>query len=53
MANFNLDENDFQKFERGWETEIEKDAKYWRENDAKLRAVKSVETYEEFRYAPV
>jgi len=28
---------------------VEKDIRYWQQNDAKLRAVKNVSTYQEFR----
>ncbi|XP_070570514.1 coiled-coil domain-containing protein 103-like [Ptychodera flava] len=41
---------DFTKLERELEAAVEADAKYWRENDAKIRAVtQKVESYEEFK----
>lgn len=41
---------DFRKLEKELSAAVEADAKYWRENDAKLRAVEQrVETYEEFK----
>ncbi|KAK3083514.1 hypothetical protein FSP39_024487 [Pinctada imbricata] len=41
---------DFKKLERELESAVEADKKYWRENDAKFRAVhQKVESYEEFR----
>ena len=41
---------DFKKLERELHNAIETDARYWRENDAKFRAVnQKVGSYEEFR----
>ena len=51
MADPREDKIDFQKLERELEAAVESDARYWRENDAKMRAVEQrVETYEQFRY---
>jgi len=42
---------DFKKLEHELETAVEGEARYWRENDAKFRAVnQKVATYDEFRY---
>ncbi|XP_033104823.1 coiled-coil domain-containing protein 103-like isoform X2 [Anneissia japonica] len=50
MADPNEDKIDFQKLEKELSYAMEADAKYWRENDAKFRAVEQrVETYEQFR----
>lgn len=50
MADLKEDKIDFIKLERELENAIKADAKYWRENDAKLRAVEQrVESYEQFR----
>ncbi|XP_077997477.1 dynein axonemal assembly factor 19-like [Glandiceps talaboti] len=41
---------DFSKLEKELNAAVEADAKYWRENDAKIRAVtQRVESYEEFK----
>ena len=43
-------EIDFKKLERELHKAVEADARYWRENDAKFRAVNQrVGSYEEFR----
>lgn len=50
---------DFKKLEKELHNAVEADAKYWRENDAKFRAVgQKVATYDEFQsvyfcYLPV
>ncbi|XP_072033503.1 dynein axonemal assembly factor 19-like [Amphiura filiformis] len=50
MADLREDKIDFQKLERELEAAVETDAQYWRENDAKMRAVEQrVETYEQFK----
>jgi hypothetical protein len=41
---------DFKELEKELKESIKQDEKYWRENDAKIRAVnQKVATYEEFR----
>ncbi|XP_046670676.1 coiled-coil domain-containing protein 103 [Homalodisca vitripennis] len=46
----NISEVDFKELEKELKESIKEDKKYWRENDAKLRAVnQNVSTYEEFR----
>jgi len=40
---------DFKSLEDELIDNVEKDVRYWQQNDAKLRAVKSVSTYQEFR----
>lgn len=43
-------ELDFKELERDLQKSIKDDEQYWKENDAKLRAVnQKVATYEEFR----
>ncbi|XP_072180769.1 dynein axonemal assembly factor 19-like [Diadema setosum] len=50
MADLKEDRIDFDKLERELLSAVDADARYWRENDAKLRAVdQRVETYEQFR----
>ena len=50
MADPREDRIDFNKLERELEAAVESDERYWRENDAKMRAVEQrVETYEQFR----
>ncbi|XP_033629032.1 coiled-coil domain-containing protein 103-like [Asterias rubens] len=50
MANLKEDWIDFSKLEQELSQAVEKDARYWRENDAKMRAVgQKVESYEQFR----
>ena len=50
MASFKKDEIDFDKLEKELSNALELDARYWRENDAKFRAIhQKVATYEEFR----
>lgn len=50
MADLKEDKIDFVKLERELEEAVKADAKYWRENDAKFRAVEQrVESYEHFR----
>lgn len=39
---------DFNKLEKELFGVMQKDDKYWRENDAKFRAAKQMATYEEF-----
>ena len=39
---------DFTKLEKELSGLMQKDDKYWRENDAKFRAAKQMATYEEF-----
>lgn len=42
---------DFRKLEKELDSAVEAEAKYWRENDAKFRAVnQKVASYDEFRY---
>ena len=51
MADPREDRIDFNKLERELEAAVESDERYWRENDAKMRAVEQrVETYEQFRW---
>lgn len=40
---------DFKSLEDELIDNVEKDVRYWQQNDAKVRAVKSVSTYQEFR----
>ncbi|XP_071942584.1 dynein axonemal assembly factor 19-like [Antedon mediterranea] len=50
MADPNEDTIDFQKLEKELSLAVDAHNKYWRENDAKFRAVEQrVETYEQFR----
>jgi len=50
MVSRKEDKVDFGKLEKEITNAVEADQKYWRENDAKLRAVhQKVATYEEFR----
>ncbi len=50
MASRDKDHIDFDKLEEQLHAAVEADAKYWRENDAKFRAVhQKVGSYEEFR----
>lgn len=43
---------DIKRLERELVSAVEADKKYWRENDAKFRAIhQKVATYEEFRFA--
>ncbi|XP_022109489.1 coiled-coil domain-containing protein 103-like [Acanthaster planci] len=50
MAHLKEDWIDFGKLEKELDEAVQKDARYWRENDAKFRAVEQrVETYEQFR----
>ena len=45
------DTMDFNKLEKELAMAVEQDQRYWRENDAKFRAVhQKVGSYEEFRY---
>lgn len=41
---------DFKNLESELLDNSEKDERYWLQNDAKIRAVKSVSTYQEFRW---
>ncbi len=51
MVSKDQDTIDFSKLERELDAAVESDARYWRENDAKFRAVnQKVASYEEFRY---
>lgn len=51
MVSRQEDSINFSKFEKELEAAVELDNRYWRENDAKFRAVaQKVATYEEFRY---
>ena len=50
MADLKEDWIDFGRLEKELDEAVQKDARYWRENDAKFRAVEQrVETYEQFR----
>lgn len=51
MASHDDDRLDFNKLQKELDAAVEQDAKYWRENDAKIRAVSTqrVATYEEFK----
>lgn len=50
MASKDSDHIDFNKLEAELHAAVESDQKYWRENDAKFRAVnQKVATYDEFR----
>jgi hypothetical protein len=50
MAAKDEDKIDFDKLELELNAAVEADARYWRENDAKFRAVnQKVGSYEEFR----
>jgi len=35
--------------QEAWSKKIAADSKYWLENDAKIRAISSAQSYEEFR----
>jgi len=51
MVSRKEDKVDFNKLEKEFANAVEADQRYWRENDAKLRAVQQkVATYDEFRY---
>jgi len=51
MVSRKEDKVDFRKLEKELTNAVEADQRYWRENDAKLRAVhQKVATYDEFRY---
>jgi len=51
MVSRKEDKVDFAKLEKELANAVEADQRYWRENDAKLRAVnQKVATYDEFRY---
>ncbi|KAK7113703.1 coiled-coil domain-containing protein 103-like [Littorina saxatilis] len=51
MASHDTDRLDFNKLQKELDAAVEKDAKYWRENDAKIRAVseQKVASYDEFK----
>ena len=50
MAHKDKDAIDFNKLETELYAALDEDQRYWRENDAKFRAVnQKVATYEEFR----
>lgn len=51
MTSHDDEKLDFRKLQRELDNAVEQDAKYWRENDAKIRAVteQKVATYEEFK----
>ena len=50
MVSRKEDKVDFDKLEKELANAVEADQRYWRENDAKLRAVhQKVATYDEFR----
>ena len=50
MVSRNEDKVDFGKLEKELSDAVEADERYWRENDAKFRAVnQKVATYDEFR----
>jgi len=50
MVSKKEDKVDFDKLEKELANAVEADQRYWRENDAKLRAVhQKVATYDEFR----
>lgn len=51
MASHDDDRLDFNKLQKELDAAVEQDARYWRENDAKIRAVSTqrVATYEEFK----
>jgi len=50
MVSRNEDKVDFGKLEKELSDAVEADERYWRENDAKFRAVnQKVSTYDEFR----
>ena len=52
MASMDRDHIDFDALEEELHAAVEADARYWRENDAKFRAInQKVGSYEEFRYA--
>ena len=51
MVSRKEDKIDFNKLERDLNNAVEMDNRYWRENDAKFRAVnQKVANYDEFRY---
>ena len=51
MVSRTEDKINFSKLEKESDAAIRADEKYWRENDAKFRAVdQKVASYEEFRY---
>ena len=51
MASHDDDRLDFNKLQKELDAAVEQDARYWLENDAKIRAVSTqrVATYEEFK----
>ncbi|XP_029640354.1 coiled-coil domain-containing protein 103-like [Octopus sinensis] len=50
MTSYDADSFDFKSLDKELKTAVELDEKYWRENDAKFRAVRQkVASYEEFR----
>lgn len=50
MVSRKEDKVDFDRLEKELDDAVQADQKYWRENDAKLRAVhQKVATYDEFR----
>jgi hypothetical protein len=51
MTSHDDDRLDFVKLQKELDTAVEQDARYWRENDAKIRAVseQKVATYDEFK----
>lgn len=51
MVSHDDDKLDFGKLQKELEKAVEQDEKYWRENDAKIRAVttQKVATYQEFK----
>lgn len=51
MTSLDDDKLDFKKLQQELDAAVAMDAKYWRENDAKIRAVttQKVATYDEFK----
>lgn len=53
MSTFARKEINFVELENELQSAIDADARYWKENDAKFRAVnQKVQTYDEFRSEP-
>ncbi|XP_059478501.1 coiled-coil domain-containing protein 103 isoform X2 [Neocloeon triangulifer] len=48
MAEIIINETELKNLQQNWEQKIKAHEKYWLENDAKLRAITSAKSYEEF-----
>ena len=54
MAFKQADSINFDKLEKELQSAVDADAKYWRENDAKFRAIEQkVATYDDFKYEQI